>query len=277
MKVVSFVNMKGGVAKTTLAVNVAHYLARSHSLKVLIIDIDPQFNATQCLMSGEDYKEHIESGKHTIVDVFDDTPRVNVNTVAGSSNVEPTPLNEIEPIELKKNLFLLPGALDLYRLDMSAGQGRENRLKRYINFQNDFDLVIIDTPPTPSTWMASALISSDFYLVPVKPEPLSATGIDLLRNIISRTSDNYGLDIQCAGVVITIAEKHTIVFKEAVKFLDESKFWKGKRFFEHLGKKTGIARMQGDQQLIVDAGDSPSKLSIAKIAKELLVRIGLEE
>ena len=66
MIVISFVNMKGGVGKTTLAVNVADFLAKRHSKKVLLVDMDPQFNATQCLMSSENYIEYLSHGGTTV-------------------------------------------------------------------------------------------------------------------------------------------------------------------------------------------------------------------
>lgn len=70
MIVISFVNMKGGVGKTTLSVNVADFLVKRHSKKVLFIDMDPQFNATQCLIKGSDYMEYIQEGGTTVVDIF---------------------------------------------------------------------------------------------------------------------------------------------------------------------------------------------------------------
>src|SRR3982750_2487682 len=131
MNVISFVNMKGGVAKTTLAVNVADCLARRNDRKVLLVDIDPQFNATQCLLSGDEYVESLEKGGHTIVDVFDESSRPVVSTTAGTQLREPVGLKDIKPWELSAEFHLLPGNLELYRLEMGAGQGRENRLKRF--------------------------------------------------------------------------------------------------------------------------------------------------
>ncbi|MBL4781415.1 MAG: ParA family protein [Porticoccaceae bacterium] len=280
MKTISFVNMKGGVAKTTMAVNVADCLATRHGLNVLVIDIDPQFNATQCLVSGDNYKGHIENSGHTVVDIFDDSPRPVVGTISGAVTKEPLPTEDVKPLKIKDKFDLLPGALELYRLDMTGGQGRENRLKIYIEYlkeQSLYDIVIIDTPPTPSAWMSSALIASDFYLVPVKPEPLSVTGIDLLRSIISRVSKNYGLKLSCAGVVLTIAEENTKVFSEAKSFIDTNDFWKGKRIKQHLQKRTEVARMQGEQKLILDVKDRGLKLALSKIVVEFLSRIGLGE
>jgi chromosome partitioning protein len=70
-QVISFINMKGGVGKTTLAVNVAHGLASVHRKKVLIVDADPQFNATQYLLDEDVYLEHIEDPKKgTIREIF---------------------------------------------------------------------------------------------------------------------------------------------------------------------------------------------------------------
>ncbi|PKD40453.1 chromosome partitioning protein [Methylomonas sp. Kb3] len=279
MKSVSFVNMKGGVAKTTMAVNVADCLATRHDMRVLVVDIDPQFNATQCVVSGEDYKEHLDNQRHTVVDIFDDSPRPVVGVVAGADTKEPLSVEEIEPLKIKDNFDLLPGALELYRLDMTGGQGRENRLKIYIEHLKEkfeYDVVIIDTPPTPSAWMSSALIASDYYLVPVKPEPLSATGIDLLRSVISRVTKNYGLKLSCAGVVLTIAEENTKVFKGAKHFIDNNNYWKGKRYAQHLLKRTEVARQQGEQGLILDTNDRELKLALSKIVVEFLDRIGLE-
>ncbi|MCP4696795.1 MAG: ParA family protein [Gammaproteobacteria bacterium] len=280
MTTISFVNMKGGVAKTTLAVNVADCLAARHALKVLLIDIDPQFNATQCLISGETYKDHIENKRHTVVDIFDDSQQLVVGTVSGAETKEPLPIENIKHLNIKNGFDLLPGALELYRLEMTAGHGRENRLKIYIDSlkgRYDYDVVIIDTPPTPSAWMSSALIASDFYLVPVKPEPLSATGIDLLRSVITRVTKNYVLQISCAGVVFTISEENTIVFSDTKQFIDDNKFWKGKRFKQHLPKRTEVARGQGKQQLILDTKDANLKRALSKIVVELIDRTGLEK
>lgn len=71
---IAMVNMKGGVAKTTLAVNLADYLSRMAKKRVLLVDLDPQFNATQCLFSPETYATNKAAGKHTITAVFATLP-----------------------------------------------------------------------------------------------------------------------------------------------------------------------------------------------------------
>ena len=280
MKVISFVNMKGGVAKTTLAVNVADCLVRRHDLRVLLIDTDPQFNATQCLISGEDYVDNCRSGCHTILNIFDDSTRPVVGSVDGASVQRPVKFDSVEPWKIKDGLDIIPGALELFRLDVGGGQGREIRLKRYIEHvsQNyDYNVIVIDTPPTPSAWMASALIASDYYVIPVKPEPLSATGIDLLRAVVNRVKENYALNIECGGVVLTIAEKNTIVYRDAVDFIDNNRYWKGKRYLYSLPKRTIVARIQGNQGLILDSRDIALKRSVSEITKEFIDRMEIEE
>lgn len=273
MHVVSFVNMKGGVAKTTLAVNVADCLVRRHSARVLIADLDPQFNATQTLISGSEYFVKLQAGHHTVVQVFEDSSRAMASTVGGTSTNQPARIEEIKPWVVRKDLHLLPGSLELYRLEMGGGQGRENRLRRLMDNLRErdaYDYVIIDTPPTPSAWMSSALIASDHYVVPVKPEPLSTTGIDLLRSVVASVTENYALKLSCAGVVLTLAEEQTLVYKEALDFLDSNPFWNGKRFRNVFPKRTAVARMQGEQKLILEADDPKLSFAVSGITNELL-------
>lgn len=225
MKVVSFVNMKGGVGKTTLAVNIADFLTSRHAKKVLLIDVDPQFNATQCLINGDDYVEYIKNGGTTIKDVFNYKKSASVSVVGGTIEREPVPYSNIVPYKTSRGFDLIPSQLDLFRFEMAPGQGTENRLKNYLNHikgTGEYDICIIDCPPTPSVWMTSALIASDFYLIPSKPDPISMTGLDLLEGIIKERKENYGCACRCAGLVLTIAETNTVVYREAVDYFSGS-------------------------------------------------------
>ena len=123
MKTISFINMKGGVAKTTLAINIADYLARRHSKKVLLIDVDPQFNATQCLMNPVAYINHLNAEKDTILTVFDRQPRAIASTVQGQTTQQPKSLETIDTVSISSKYHLLPGNLELYRLEMAPGRG----------------------------------------------------------------------------------------------------------------------------------------------------------
>lgn len=275
MKVISLINMKGGVGKTTLSVNLCDCLARRHGHRVLLVDIDPQFNATQCLMSPEEYIQHRKDKLDTIINIFDRTTRPIVSTVDGMGEQQAKKLNDIKPIQVKANFDLLPGNLELYRIEMSSGEGRENRLNKYLQElekEDLYDTVIIDTPPTPSIWMTSALLASNYYLIPVKPDPISFTGIDLLQGIIEDKKENFDLKIECIGVVLTMVEDSTLVYQQAVEFLTSSK-WARYKYVKELPKRTAIARNQMSKSFILDLDDYNGKSSITGIVDELLQRI----
>jgi chromosome partitioning protein len=88
MQTISFVNMKGGVGKTTLALNVADCLARIHQRKVAVLDVDPQFNITQCMFTGAQYVKLLRDGADTIVDVFYTEEHSAASSVRGPTTVE---------------------------------------------------------------------------------------------------------------------------------------------------------------------------------------------
>lgn len=224
MRKISFINMKGGVGKTTLSTNVAHCLATRENCKVLVVDIDPQFNATQCFFSGEKYFNYLKNNGKTILDLFQE--RVNdISTVDGVTEIKDFEYSDIAPVKIQDNLFVLPGNLNLHKIEISAGSGKENRLKKYLDEINKiyhFDYVIIDTPPTPSIWMVSALLASDYYIIPVKPDPLSYTGIELLQNIIFRKKKDLDLNIKCMGIVLTIVEEGNIVYNKCLETIGKN-------------------------------------------------------
>jgi chromosome partitioning protein len=265
--------MKGGVGKTTLALNFADCLARTHNQKVAVIDVDPQFNATQCLFSGEEYVKLLKDEVDTILNIFDSEVRPIASAVSGASATEPRGMNEIK-LQKKDHLWVLPGNIDLYRLEMTTGEGREFAIQRLIeeNLQPaGFDYVIIDTPPTPSVWMTSALIASDYYVIPVKPDPLSLIGIDLLRTIIERRRRSYGLKLKCLGLVFTMVERpDSIVFNDAKANLAGNKFWKAYVLDKYLPKRTDLAKQQLIQPFILKMDDFELRASLTGLVSQIL-------
>lgn len=278
MKVISLINMKGGVGKSTLAVNIAHYLATKEQAKTLVIDIDPQFNSTQCLMTPQDYINHKKNKKDTIINIFEPS-RIQVQTVEGNVEVQPKKLNDIEPIKLDENLFLLPGDLLLHTIEIVAGKAMELRLQKFLNKldemnpEDKFEYVIIDTPPTPSIWMTSALIASKYYLIPVKPEPLSLTGIDLLDGIIKEREEDYNLKLICLGVVLNMVEETHTVFKETKEFLSQSPKWKNLLIPTFIPKRTDIAKKQTQGEFILDLNNSDLNIKLARLVNTLTLKM----
>jgi len=276
MSIISLINMKGGVGKTTLSINICDCLNRRYSKKVLLIDIDPQFNATQCLLSGDAYVDHLKKEKDTIITIFEDKTRSIASSVSGITEKKSKPLNEITPIAFRRNFHLLPGNLDLYRIEMASGSGRENRLKRYlqeIQQKENYDYIIIDTPPTPSVWMTSALLASDYYLIPVKPDPLSFVGIDLLQTIIEDKREDLAFKIKCIGLVLTMVEREdSVVYQKALEQIKKGD-WSQFKYKKYIPKRADIAKYQLNKFFILDSNETFLKSSLTGIIDELISRI----
>lgn len=275
MIVISFVNMKGGVGKTTLAVNVADFLTTRNSKRVLLVDVDPQFNATQCLLNGDDYVAYLENGGTTVIDIFNYS-KASGSVVEGKTEKKSKPYENIIPYHTARGFDLIPSQLDLFRFEMAPGQGTENRLKNYLNHirkKDEYDICIIDCPPTPSVWMTSAILASDFYLIPSKPDPISMTGLDLLEGIIKERKENYGCNCQCAGLVLTIVEKNTKVYRAAVEYFSASNKWKDYLYEPVVLKRTDIAKGQLDGKFILDIDNSELKRQFSAIIQEFLNRV----
>src|SRR3569832_1707776 len=107
MPIISFVNMKGGVGKTTLAVNVADALNRRHGMTVLLVDIDPQFNATQCLYSGEEYIQTVKAGGDTIVDIFRASVVEDIDPIKGVVKNSQKDFKKVEPWQFREGLDII--------------------------------------------------------------------------------------------------------------------------------------------------------------------------
>ena len=280
MVVVSFVNMKGGVGKTTLAVNMADFLTKRHSKNVLLVDVDPQFNATQCILNDDDYMSYLkEDNNISIVDVFNYTKAAVVSVTCGVQEKPSLSLENIKPLKTERGFDLIHGRLDLFRFEMAPGQGTENKLKNYLNYlkvNEKYDICIIDCPPTPSVWMTSAIIASDYYLIPTKPEPISMVGLDLLDGIIRERKENYGCSCKCSGLVLTMVERKTNVYKKALKYLSTSEKWKTFLYKPVLLKRTSVATEQLNGKFIWDIEDSDLKYQFSGITQEFLKRIEVD-
>lgn len=276
MKVVSVVNMKGGVAKTTLAVNLAHCLATTHQKRVALLDLYPQFNATQYLMSPDSYIQHLKRGGSTIKDIFDVDEKIVASSVGGAAAISGKKFEDVSTVKIK-GIDFLPGNIQLYLMEMSSGEGREFSLKQYISqvlSLKDYDYVIIDTPPTPSVWMSSALIASRYYFVPVKPDPISVVGIDMLRGIIDQRKSRMGLELDCAGLVFTIVDRpDSVIYSTTKSELAANDRWKNYVYSSYLPKRTEVAASQMEQKLILELSDTETKTKLKRITEELIARV----
>lgn len=208
MKVVSFINYKGGVGKTTLASNIAADLAL-RGKKVLCIDLDPQSNLTFSFYRVEEWKNKLQNNM-TIKKWYDDfVNRKNTDKIS-KYIVNPVRVNEM----VNKNLDLICSHLGLINIDlelatMLAGASTKQQRNNFFNvyshlrlelkdLEDKYDIVIIDCPPNFNIITKNALVASDYYVVPARPDYLSTLGFEELeRNIVELVKEyNYNVELE---------------------------------------------------------------------------------
>lgn len=182
------INMKGGSAKTTMALNLA-YLAAVDGHKTLLVDLDPQASASIYALRPDGYKNLLNTGQPTIYELFERfTPGRPWVTLA----------DVVHPI--RRCWDLLPSTLD-FSWVLKSPTGREQALKRILDSEaSDYGLVVIDCPPTESVFTTAAYLASQWLLVPVTPEPLAGIGFPLLEKSLQEFRNLYGWAPSVAGI-----------------------------------------------------------------------------
>lgn len=201
-KKVSLINMKGGVGKSTIAVNLAWHFAakREWGKNVLLVDLDPQFNASSYLLGVSRYKEILDKNKPTIWDVFEQhtyTP----GKKRSSLNPEDV-ITNVRQFYGGGHIDLIPSRLELAYSLKSPAQ-KELLLSKLISkVEHEYHLILIDCPPTESVFTIAAYLTTDFILVPVKLEYLSSIGVALLVRSMDEFHKQYeGHKVKLAGLV----------------------------------------------------------------------------
>lgn len=205
---ISLINMKGGVGKTTLTVALAEFMVLEHGLRVLVIDLDPQSNASACLMDLEQWKRRNMRGQ-TIMRLFLD-PFKNWPVFAAREAVVRNASNIGGGID---GLDLMPSGTELMDLQDSlmtvlAEQDEQSPLVYLLrealgNMLPDYDIVLIDCPPSLGLITQNGLAISDYYLIPVIPETMSVHGIPQIVTRVNRFKRQTGIEIQPIGIVAT--------------------------------------------------------------------------
>ncbi len=199
-KKVAVVNMKGGVGKTTLAVNLAYYFAERQERSVLIVDLDPQFNTTQYLMLPAEYDERIiKGGAPTIWHVFE----AGEANPLGQVEVSPGSLIVNIPTEDDRGrLDLVPSQLELAG-SLRAPLHKERKLVHFIEqIENKYDVIVFDCPPTHSILMDAAFLASDYVLIPVELDFFAKIGVILMGKALQEFRDIHRhRPIRVAGVL----------------------------------------------------------------------------
>jgi len=228
-KVIVIANQKGGVAKTTTSVNLAASLAE-YKQKVLLIDLDPQGNASSGL--GVE-KNQIE---YSIYDVL-------VNHV---------PIDKIT-IKLNQNLHIAPAKVELAgaELELVSVISRETRLKNALEeAREQYDYLIIDTPPSLGLLTLNALTAADSYLVPIQCEYYALEGVSQLLNTINLVQKNLNPKLQMEGILMTMYDNRTNLSNQVVDDVKEA--FKDKVFKTIIPRNVRLSEAPSFGQAIID-------------------------
>jgi chromosome partitioning protein len=194
--VVSLINMKGGVGKTTLAMQLA-LAGGSKGLRVLAIDLDPQSNLSQATLGARGYVEILKADKPTVIQVFEGYMPPTTTTGA-PTNIDPDRIILKSITGKHEKVDLIPSRLELCRT-LRNPTGKERKLAKFLaKIQQDYDLILIDCAPTDSILTDAAYFASRYILVPVKPEFMAAIGLPLLANSLSSfktENEDHKLDL----------------------------------------------------------------------------------
>lgn len=300
--VISFINLKGGVGKTTCCANVAGELARENR-KVLVIDADPQANISTLLMGVKRYKEKFSSDditddayEDTIYQIFLDAMEENElnkkfdfeKAIIKSVVQKTVQGRKIHPLS---HLDLLPASYHLMQLEQKIVNYVRSRYaileKFMVKIKNDYDFILIDCPPNIFTTTHNSLYASDYYIIPTIPDYLSISGFPLLINSLNKTIDIKKEEkneiVKLAGIIVNLMDIRINVHKDGLETIKRilSYFRKEGNVDENavvfntiITNKVDVKNATGNHlPVCIDKPRSNSTAEFMKLCKEILERV----
>jgi len=226
--VFSTINLKGGVGKTTTTVAVAETLSSEFGKKVLVIDLDPQTNATTMLIGENEWRTLNDSGR-TLARLFKDALEPDNKQF----NFDATLQKNVSDVSGTQRLDLLPSSLDLIDVQdrlAAAPSGKyfsnnpiELLWKAVKSRLDDYDVVIVDCPPNLGIITLNGLRISDGYIIPTIPDILSTYGIPQIVTRVRDFADEIGESIEPLGIVVTKFQANSSVHANVMRNLRAGK------------------------------------------------------
>ncbi|OQY09224.1 MAG: chromosome partitioning protein ParA [Fusobacteriia bacterium 4572_132] len=257
MQIISIVNQKGGVAKTTSTVNIAKGLIQEGK-KVLLVDLDPQANATSHLNID---KIRL---KHTIYDLmkkynFSEFKNLNIDDVI---------------IQTDSGIDLIPTNIKMSKADfeITALPAKETKLRKVLKEVKNYDYVLIDCQPSLGILVFNALTASDKVLIPVQGEPASIEGIAELLDTIEIVKEDLNDQLEIGGVFLTIVDLRTNQYEKVRNILSD--YFNDKLFTSVIRRNVKLSEAYGNAQTIFEyAATSNGAKDYSDLVKELLRKV----
>ncbi len=270
MKIVSVINQKGGVAKTTTCANVGAQLA-ARNLRTLLIDLDPQANLTLGLhadWSGLPYRLHdvlMDGQDRSLAPIIRQVPDLPLYIAPGHmhmSRCEVAMIRDQSPNNA--SVYRLRSALR--NLDSLAGTGGIPK----------FDWVLIDCPPSLGPLTQSAIIASSHLLVPTEAKMYAFAGMDILNSMVESMAKSHDVQTRLLGVVITMFDRSTRLHRATEHVIRER--FGDKVFHTLIGKSVRLseAEIEGRPLIAMDRRSSGAK-SYEALTDEILQRVAQED
>lgn len=250
-KIISIANQKGGVGKTTTAVNVASYIA-SKGHNVLLVDIDPQGNAT----SGLGIDSH-------------DLPKTIYEVLIGSCSAAEAVVRTTRP-----NLSVLPANVHLsgIEIDLLEMEGREFKLLEALKrVKGSYDFIFIDCPPNLGILTLNALCGSDGVMIALQTEYYALEGLSQLMKVINLVQKSLNPTLALNGVVLTMFDSRTSLANQVVN--DVRSYFADKVYDTIIPRNVKLSEAPSFGKPIGDyASDSSGAKAYEKLAEEVIAR-----
>ena len=283
--VISIVNMKGGVGKTTLTVNLATSLVKDHGMRVLVVDLDTQVNATLSLMPPLQFAKLKQENR---------TLKKLINQVFKADSNNHIPIKQIIKYNICQitGLDLLPGDMELYNDFLLAALIYSHSSKNQLEFEKswnnledyllaailqpiipNYDFILLDFPPGDYLLTRSGIIASDFYIIPAKPAPLSVVGMGILEGHINKLKENKRSKIHLLGIVFS-SLGHSTNMAHQVKNRVAAEFGEDKIFDTEIPMNVAVAKAVDEfQPVVLTEPKAAGARAFTELTKEFLQKL----